>query len=59
MVPNYSVKNTVTVTVQEVNLVPPSDASTVQLANVKTEPAQSIQLEDGTTGFLNQAVKGR
>ena len=41
---------------QEVNLVSSSSPTSVA-ENVKSE-AQSIHLEDGTTGFLNQAVKG-
>ena len=43
---------------QEIGLNSPT-TTTTQGVVVKSESTQSIQLDDGTTGFLNQAVKGK
>ena len=36
-----------------------SSSTATSVSDIAKSEAQSIQLEDGTTGFLNQAVKGK
>ena len=46
---------TLSVSVQDIV----SSSTATSVSDIAKSETQSIQLEDGTTGFLNQAVKGK